>query len=204
MTVKQTRCPFCHSAFYITALQLNAYRGQARCGQCHQIFDATTNLVLPASDAEPVTDLANSPAPVAAHPAQIQPETQTRHPVAVAPSEDSQLLDASLSKSQPSGSALFSDVSGVDDEKAAVSTAPSMTSASAPTVDANVSKLESEPELFSDDSGLFDDEPEERRKIWLTAGHDFLEYRQNWRSWVQRLYQEGEFVQSFNHSQLTV
>ncbi len=45
MTVKQTRCPFCSSAFYITSLQLNAYRGQARCGQCHQIFDATAHMV---------------------------------------------------------------------------------------------------------------------------------------------------------------
>lgn len=45
MTVKQTRCPFCHSAFYITSLQLNAYRGQARCGQCHQIFVAADHMV---------------------------------------------------------------------------------------------------------------------------------------------------------------
>ena len=44
MTVKQTRCPFCHSAFYITSLQLNAYRGQARCGQCHQIFVAADHM----------------------------------------------------------------------------------------------------------------------------------------------------------------
>lgn len=54
MTVKQTRCPFCQSAFYITALQLSAYRGQARCGQCHQIFDATANIVLPHNPVKPL------------------------------------------------------------------------------------------------------------------------------------------------------
>lgn len=45
MSVKQTKCPFCGCAFYITSLQLNAYRGQARCGECHQVFDAMSNLV---------------------------------------------------------------------------------------------------------------------------------------------------------------
>ena len=52
MTVKQTRCPFCHSAFYITSLQLNAYRGQARCGQCHQIFVAADHMVSTTPSAE--------------------------------------------------------------------------------------------------------------------------------------------------------
>jgi predicted Zn finger-like uncharacterized protein len=46
MTMKQTCCPFCHSAFYVTTLQLNAYKGQARCGQCHQVFDALANLIV--------------------------------------------------------------------------------------------------------------------------------------------------------------
>lgn len=61
MSVKQTKCPFCGCEFYITSLQLNAYRGQARCGECHQVFDATSNLVdepLPTSsdsDQEPAS-----------------------------------------------------------------------------------------------------------------------------------------------------
>lgn len=46
MTVKQTKCPFCHSMFYITPAQLSAYHGHVRCGQCQQIFDASANLVI--------------------------------------------------------------------------------------------------------------------------------------------------------------
>lgn len=59
MTVTQTRCPFCHSAFYITALQLNAYRGQARCGQCHQIFDAKTNMAISSNFQENEVEMAS-------------------------------------------------------------------------------------------------------------------------------------------------
>lgn len=55
MTIKQTCCPFCHSAFYVTSLQLNAYKGQARCGQCHQIFDAMANLIVKNSATSPIT-----------------------------------------------------------------------------------------------------------------------------------------------------
>ena len=50
--MKQTCCPFCHSAFYVTTLQLNAYKGQARCGQCHQVFDALANLIVTNSPAD--------------------------------------------------------------------------------------------------------------------------------------------------------
>lgn len=75
MTVKQTRCPFCHSAFYITSLQLNAYRGQARCGQCHQVFDATENMVTPKpASAQPAPKITINTTPVASVPANTQPE----------------------------------------------------------------------------------------------------------------------------------
>lgn len=154
MTVKQTRCPFCHSAFYITALQLNAYRGQARCGQCHQIFDATTNLVLPASTAEPLTDLTNSSVISPSNPA--QPESSQT--VASTPTAtdslllDTPLSDSTISKSQPSDSPLFSDNAGLDDDSAIAQT----TSTNKPSL--NISASKPEPELFSDDSGLFDDD----------------------------------------------
>lgn len=60
MAVKQTKCPFCGCAFYITSLQLNAYRGQARCGQCHQVFDAASNMVDPNSSKDSIDDNAVS------------------------------------------------------------------------------------------------------------------------------------------------
>ncbi|RYY78093.1 MAG: DUF3426 domain-containing protein [Moraxellaceae bacterium] len=85
MTVTQTRCPFCHSAFYITALQLNAYRGQARCGQCHQIFDAKTNMAISSNFQENEVETASEAAePVSvaapATPPEIS-ETPTESPV---------------------------------------------------------------------------------------------------------------------------
>lgn len=104
MTVKQTRCPFCHSAFYITALQLNAYRGQARCGQCHQIFDATTNMVMPANLVKPVLFEAEAvdPAEVAA----------TAKPVIIPTSSET----PNLSIPAPEETLLFSDDTGLLEE----------------------------------------------------------------------------------------
>lgn len=39
-----TRCPECQAWFHVTAAQLRAARGQARCGQCATRFDALRNL----------------------------------------------------------------------------------------------------------------------------------------------------------------
>ena len=103
MTVNQTRCPFCHSAFYITSLQLNAYRGQARCGQCHQIFDATGNMT------------GNSPAPV---PDQAVLDDK---PVVAAPTEDNiqdaplNTPSASIQNASAEKELLFSDDVGLED-----------------------------------------------------------------------------------------
>ena len=39
-----TRCPKCQAWFNVTAAQLRAARGRARCGQCETVFDAIRNL----------------------------------------------------------------------------------------------------------------------------------------------------------------
>lgn len=153
MTVKQTRCPFCHSAFYITALQLNAYRGQARCGQCHQIFDATSNLVLPASEAEPLTDLSNSSTDaLSTHSQPASMQSNASHPIASLPAASTTLASVQSDEDL----LLFSDTAGLDDDSAVVQKTP----IKKPSVNASASKPEPEPEpeLFSDNSGLFDDD----------------------------------------------
>ena len=101
MTVKQTRCPFCHSAFYITSLQLNAYRGQARCGQCHQIFVAADHMT--------------STTPAAELPS-VNPSTQIQSPqteltqAKFLQAEPTQVIEASqTADSTPDQSALFND-----------------------------------------------------------------------------------------------
>lgn len=58
ISVKQTQCPFCHSVFYITTLQLQSYHGHARCGQCQQVFDAAANLIAQPSSDNPTTSVA--------------------------------------------------------------------------------------------------------------------------------------------------
>lgn len=40
-----TRCPFCGTRFRVVADQLRISDGWVRCGQCHQIFDASAQLV---------------------------------------------------------------------------------------------------------------------------------------------------------------
>lgn len=81
MTVTQTRCPFCHSAFYITALQLNAYRGQARCGQCHQIFDAKTNMAISSNLQENEVEMASEAAESVAVAAPATPLESSETPI---------------------------------------------------------------------------------------------------------------------------
>lgn len=127
MTMKQTCCPFCHSAFYVTTLQLNAYKGQARCGQCHQVFDALANLIVknppPASPAsEDSTDaihvVAEPDVQATANLAQATDEAHTvvlpqnfrkpvTAPVATPPAAAPDAEEDDL---------LFSDEHGIDDE----------------------------------------------------------------------------------------
>ncbi|XID75799.1 zinc-ribbon and DUF3426 domain-containing protein [Alkanindiges sp. WGS2144] len=129
MTVKQTRCPFCQSAFYITSLQLNAYRGQARCGQCHQIFDANSNLVVASA-------------------AQTQPDTRRelseREPseMAPAPASPAPAVEEPL---------LFSDDVGLPETSISGESRTFNTTAAPASTQP--------PMLFSDDNGLPDDEP---------------------------------------------
>lgn len=62
-----TRCPFCGTRFRVVADQLRISDGWVRCGQCHEIFDASAQLV-PASarvlwpDAVPAADAQQRPA----------------------------------------------------------------------------------------------------------------------------------------------
>ena len=127
MTMKQTCCPFCHSAFYVTTLQLNAYKGQARCGQCHQVFDALANLIVknppPASHAsEDSTDtihvVAEPDVQATGNLVQAADEAQTvvlpqnfrkpvTPPVATTPATAPEVKEDDL---------LFSDEHGIDDE----------------------------------------------------------------------------------------
>lgn len=141
MTMKQTCCPFCHSAFYVTTLQLNAYKGQARCGQCHQVFDALANLI--AKDA-PVTASANTDAESTDTLADATPDTDTaessvdtapvRHIVdtakedshtvilaknfrSVAPEEKQAVVTATLTgNTDVEDEMLFSDDQGIDSD----------------------------------------------------------------------------------------
>jgi predicted Zn finger-like uncharacterized protein len=45
------RCTHCHTVFRISGPQLAAAQGWVRCGQCNQVFDATSNLVTPQGQA---------------------------------------------------------------------------------------------------------------------------------------------------------
>ncbi|MBC7214516.1 MAG: DUF3426 domain-containing protein [Burkholderiaceae bacterium] len=62
-----TRCPFCGTRFRVVTDQLRISAGWVRCGQCHEIFDASAQLV-PASaqtlwpDAVPAADSQQPPA----------------------------------------------------------------------------------------------------------------------------------------------
>lgn len=115
MTVKQTRCPFCHSAFYITSLQLNAYRGQARCGQCHQIFDATGNMTgnTPApSPAQPIVDEQQTLAATPEVTAPLENTINTRLPTAHSASAHSPSTHASSATTDEN--LLFSDDVGIE------------------------------------------------------------------------------------------
>ncbi|WP_193425161.1 MJ0042-type zinc finger domain-containing protein, partial [Paraburkholderia kirstenboschensis] len=39
-----TRCPFCETVFRLQPTQLALRRGLVRCGQCHEVFDASGSL----------------------------------------------------------------------------------------------------------------------------------------------------------------
>ncbi|MBC7944495.1 MAG: zinc-ribbon domain-containing protein, partial [Burkholderiales bacterium] len=39
-----TRCPNCDTTFKVTLPQLQAHRGDVRCGRCAQVFDAFADL----------------------------------------------------------------------------------------------------------------------------------------------------------------
>jgi len=43
---------------------------------------------------------------------------------------------------------------------------------------------------------LFEGEGEHKRKLWVDAGITVKGFRENWRSWVHRLYQEGKYAES--------
>jgi len=42
-----TRCPACQTAFKVVPDQLRIAAGWVRCGQCHEVFDATAHMLLP-------------------------------------------------------------------------------------------------------------------------------------------------------------
>ncbi|ONG42244.1 hypothetical protein BKE30_00055 [Alkanindiges hydrocarboniclasticus] len=183
MTVKQTRCPFCHSAFYITALQLNAYRGQARCGQCHQIFDATSNMVMPHNPVKPIqygTETANVSTPLTPVilpttsetpnlAAAIQPEQATSaatagsYAVPTQPARAGRIgniesaipASALVAADAISSDPVFAADARLDDRLSDQTSLPASTMAQPATTPVQEEQL-----LFSDDAGLFEeDEP---------------------------------------------
>ena len=178
MTVKQTRCPFCHSAFYITALQLNAYRGQARCGQCHQIFDATANMVLPNNPVKPVQNGAETAGDVTPSTPVILPTTSETPNVTV-PEQPEQITRAMNSYAVPTQPAHAGRIGNIESstQPAPQNIFPEQTALESNSVFADIAQLPPEagmPEqfpaepqvapvveeqlLFSDDAGLFEDD----------------------------------------------
>lgn len=41
----QTQCPYCQTIFRVTAAHINVAQGHVRCGQCRNVFDASSQLV---------------------------------------------------------------------------------------------------------------------------------------------------------------
>src|SRR6188768_1563254 len=74
-----TRCPACGTMFKVVPDQLRISEGWVRCGQCAEIFDATSNLQEPeaaaaqlASTPEPTVPPPTLPPPAAAPPVAVQ------------------------------------------------------------------------------------------------------------------------------------
>lgn len=63
--VMYTQCPFCKTLFKITAAQLDAAHGDARCGCCHRVFNAQDSLRYSLATSESSTAPADTPAPAA-------------------------------------------------------------------------------------------------------------------------------------------
>lgn len=173
MTVKQTRCPFCHSAFYITALQLNAYRGQARCGQCHQIFDATTNMVLPNDPVQPAAHVAETADDLTTPTPAIHPtSSETPNLTVSEPAQQASHAASTASYAVPTQAAHAGRIGDIESSIALAS--PAVTSSQSVSDDSHLSStaglpeqaatspqatpVAEEPLLFSDDAGLFEDD----------------------------------------------
>lgn len=142
MTMKQTCCPFCHSAFYVTTLQLNAYKGQARCGQCHQVFDALANLIVknPAPATPSIAeDTAEALEPIQAVAEPEMPASSNLSQAVVETTDDSHTVVLQQNFRKP----------------APADTAKAVPVAEAPSTKA--SSVDEEELLFSDDHGIDDD-----------------------------------------------
>jgi predicted Zn finger-like uncharacterized protein len=61
-----TRCPFCETVFRLDPAQLALRRGLVRCGQCHEVFDASSSLYETAEGADFAAATPISPAQLAA------------------------------------------------------------------------------------------------------------------------------------------
>ena len=83
----QTRCPDCQTVFLITAAQLDAAGGRARCGRCGGVFDARAAL-LPQSDAEAKSE---ATAPASAPSPASEPEIPAEAPVPAAVTDTDQI-----------------------------------------------------------------------------------------------------------------
>lgn len=70
-----TRCPACGTMFKVVPDQLRVSEGWVRCGQCAEIFDATSNLQEP--------EMGSAPAPLAAQPPPVAPPPSAATPAPV-------------------------------------------------------------------------------------------------------------------------
>lgn len=80
------QCPECRTVFRITRAQLQARGGFVRCGQCHQVFDASGTLLneLPPGEAGST----KKPRAKSARSSESTARKKTKRPVAPAPSGD--------------------------------------------------------------------------------------------------------------------
>ena len=90
----QTRCPDCQTVFLITAAQLDAAGGKARCGRCGVVFDARAAL-LPQSDTEVDSDVAPA-APTPSPTTEPESPAETPEPPAPAGEFDPEQIPAVL------------------------------------------------------------------------------------------------------------
>ncbi len=79
-----TRCPACQTLFKVVPDQLRISEGWARCGQCGEVFDASSQLLPPDSPVATLHDIRPaSPQSLPAAPAENANETATGGPIAV-------------------------------------------------------------------------------------------------------------------------